>query len=636
MAFRGLMLAAAMASAGGVGAAEVAAPSGERLAALATLVEREEGVRAVKRLQNAMSQYLEEGRWSELGPLLAPDAVGRFPDGEARGRQALLARFMREAHRSGDGLAEGQLNEHLILQPIVTLGPDGRTAKATWHEVAMTGRLGGEAVWSGGIWENDYVQQGGVWRIAALHLYPQYRGGYDDNGLKAPPKWNVAYHFQPAHVGLTIPAAALTSDASAPPPRAADLARRARRLADETEVSNLEHALGYYLDRKLWDDAADLFAGGGRADFGRGAADGRSEIRAALVALYGGPGLRRGELFDHVMTGTVVSIAADGLSASARTTSLGMIGLNGQGAHWELATLEDRYVRQGGVWKLQVLGYHVRMLADYDRGWAREGVRGLRVPISFPNPGAAPAPTARGPADASPGRIEALAKAAVAVDAVENLNSAYGYFIDESDWDGMADMYSADGSKEITGVGVYVGPDRIRKILKLRGPLGGRTANFFTIHQLTQPVIHIGEDGRTARARLRLFQMGGDADGSSGAWIGGVYENTAVLQDGEWKFQVQDLHHLYNASYRGGWARVGEAGAALRPPPASTAPGARPVGGGLRQGLGGAATPGRFSADFPPDRPIRVQRQYAFPDIVEPAFHYRNPVSGRSPAELLP
>jgi hypothetical protein len=36
-----------------------------------------------------------------------------------------------------------------------------------------------------------------------------------------------------------------------------------------------------------------------------------------------------------------------------------------------------------------------------------------------------------------------------------------------------------------------------------------------------------------------------------------------------------------------------------------------------------------------PDRPIRA-RQYAFPEITEPAFHYKNPVSGRMPKDLLP
>jgi hypothetical protein len=39
--------------------------------------------------------------------------------------------------------------------------------------------------------------------------------------------------------------------------------------------------------------------------------------------------------------------------------------------------------------------------------------------------------------------------------------------------------------------------------------------------------------------------------------IGGIYENTAAKEDGEWKFGVQGLHHLFDASYRNGWARIG-------------------------------------------------------------------------------
>jgi hypothetical protein len=228
--------------------------------------------------------------------------------------------------------------------------------------------------------------------------------------------------------------------------------------------------------------------------------------------------------------------------------------------------------------------------------------------------------------------IQQQLDAAVGVDAVENLNSSYGYYIDESAWDAMADTYATTGSKELTGAGVYVGAERIRKVLKLRGPLGGRTANFFTIHQLTQPVIHVAEDGRSAKARLRLFQAGGSADGSSGSWIGGIYENTAVFENGEWKFGAQDLHHSFNASYRNGWARVGPNAGTL----AGRAPSPRDQrGGGITQGLGGASNASRFATEMPPDRPIRA-RQYTFPEIVEPAFHYRNPVSGRSPGELLP
>ncbi len=111
--------------------------------------------------------------------------------------------------------------------------------------------------------------------------------------------------------------------------------------------------------------------------------------------------------------------------------------------------------------------------------------------------------------------------------------------------------------KELTGIGVYVGRERVRRALKERGPNSGRSATTYTIHHLTQPITHVSADGMSAKQRLRLFQDGGAANGSSGSWIGGIYENTAVFEDGEWKLGTQDLHHIFNASYRNGWARVG-------------------------------------------------------------------------------
>ncbi|MEJ0100868.1 MAG: nuclear transport factor 2 family protein [Pseudomonadota bacterium] len=173
----------------------------------------------------------------------------------------------------------------------------------------------------------------------------------------------------------------------------------------------------------------------------------------------------------------------------------------------------------------------------------------------------------------------------------------------------------------------------------------GRSATVYTIHQLTQPVTHVAADGLSAKQRLRLFQDGGAANGSSGSWIGGIYEETAVFEDGEWKLARQDLHHLFNASYRNGWARVGGvtklksqgdrpsaaapvAAAAPRPATAAAPPGRDVPGGGLTQGIGGMTS---FDTKaFPPDRQIRA-RQYAFPDIVDVGFHYANPVSGREP-----
>ncbi len=682
------------------GIAPAAESQEQQLAALEAGVQAAEAVRAVKRLQHSYAHYQEAGLWSDLADLFTADGVGQFPGREVKGKAALLSYYMEEAGRKQPGLAAGQLNTHLVMQPIVTLGADGRTAKGAWHDQAMLGRFGESAFWVGVIYENDYVLDQGKWKIARVGYYPQYAGAYADDGHKAPAKWEIPYHFEGKHVGVSIPDAAVTALAAkvtAVPAatRIANLRQRLTRMHDETEVQNLQHAFGYYLDRKLYDDVTDLFASDGSMELAqRGVYVGPARIRKALEKIYGPTPLQRGELFDHILLGTVVTIAPDGTHAAARTTQLAQLGQTGKGASWEVGLFENRFVKQDGKWKIAAVHYFQRVSTDYDKGWAEDsrpaptadaGLPPDRPPsqkyasfpalqsvgFSFANPVTGrPAGTPQGPVVSIPlvsGQLapakaasvsqEAIAelqrqlRVAIGVDATENLMSSYGYYIDESDWDNMAETYGTSGAKELSGVGVYVGTERIRKALTLRGPKGGRNAATFTIHQVVQPVIHVAEDGMSAHARLRLFQDGGAANGTSGSWIGGIYENTANFENGEWKFGIQDLHHIFNASYRNGWARVGGGagggaapGAAARPAGAApaapaAATGGQPAnprevrGGGLTEGIGGMST-GNWSKDFPADRKIRA-RQYAFPEIVEPAFHYANPVSGRPPKEWV-
>jgi hypothetical protein len=676
-------------------AAQSTAPSRQqRLDRLEAGVRAEEGIRAAKRLQYSYSHYLEAGLWTDLADLFTENATGQFPNGTVTGKDNLRKRFMEQAERTQLGLAEGQLNSHLILQPIITLSADGKTIKGTWHEVAMMGKFGASASWRGGIYENEYALENGVWKISRLRYSQQYTGAYEEFGHRAPPKWDVPYHFEAAHVGLTIPESALNALAAPPSnvsagARLAQLAGRIEKMNDETQVQNLQHSYAYYMDRKLYDDMTDLFTDDGSLEIAqRGVYVGKTRIRRAIETFYGPTPLVNGELFDHINVSTVVTVAADGQSASARTSQLSQLGRNGQYARWEEGVYENEFIKQNGVWKIKALHYYPRMSADYDKGWAKDAIPAATAsaefapdrkpteayesypkthyvgfhyanpvtgrPVQYPSgPVTKTALVKQGAGasrtisdaniDATLAEMERKLDAAIGVDAVENLNSSYGYYLDESAWDQMADTFAITrGSKEITGAGVYVGRERIREVLNLRGPRGGRSATFFTIHQLTQPVIHISDDGQSDKARLRLFQCGGNADGSSGSWIGGIYENTAFKENGEWKFGAQDLHHTFNASYRNGCARFGAAGrgVARGNPPAATppaAPAARGAtrGGGIQQGIGGAAAPNRITSQMAPDRPIR-SRQYVFPEIDEPAFHYRNPVTGRMPKQLLP
>ncbi len=131
-----------------------------------------------------------------------------------------------------------------------------------------------------------------------------------------------------------------------------------------------------------------------------------------------------------------------------------------------------------------------------------------------------------------------------------------------------------------------------------------------TLHQKIQPVITVAPDGRSAKVRERLFQMNSSPT-APGSYIGGIYEDECVLEDGVWKISGMDLDYVWINDYAGGWAHVTAENNSRYAPPAS------------------------FLKELPPDRPLRGVTFAPFPQIAPIAFHYRNPVSGRVPAVLL-
>ena len=52
------------------------------------------------------------------------------------------------------------------MQPVVTLAPDGQSGRARWHIMAMLGGYERSASWSGGVYENQYVRENGVWKFS--------------------------------------------------------------------------------------------------------------------------------------------------------------------------------------------------------------------------------------------------------------------------------------------------------------------------------------------------------------------------------------------------------------------------------------------------------------------------------------
>jgi hypothetical protein len=546
------------------------------------------------------------------------------------GKEAIRKLFLQEVGKGVAGLREGMFYPHIMLQPVVTLAPDGKSAKGRWHVLAMLGNYQEAAVWAGGVYENEYVLENGVWKIRDLHYYSQYSGRYEQAGWTAD-KEIIPIHYNPALAGsptskVVIPPAETQTSAGLHSlgRRLSGLLHRARILNDENEVANLQRIYGYYVDRKMWDDVADLFVPDATMELGlQGIYVGQASIRRALNQ-FGPPHLREGELNDRLQLQIVVHVAPDGLTAKTRVVELGMTGLNGVGGQWREGIFENEFVKRNDKWQFKALHYYPRLITDYDKGWAKDAQHAPGpnkefppdrppteryeiypkfhlIPFHYSNPAkitvaARPASVAAHSArtlkqiGAETAEAERLLRRALAYDSSENIASAYGYYLDDFRWDETADLFTRDARRDLSFIGVETGRENIRQSLKSRYP-GKKTADFVLLHQLIQPVIHVAPDGQSASMRVRLFQLAGGS-GGNGSWIAGVYECGTGLEDGVWKFREMKLEYTWTADYRRGWANIDEKAKAI------------------------VASP--------------------FPKIADLPFHYTNPVTGRKPPVLLP
>ena len=430
----------------------------------------------------------------------------------------------------------------------------------------------------------------------------------------------------------------------------ADLSRRATRLEDEQTIENLQRIYGYYFDRAAWDQVADLFAPDATLEIGlQGVYVGKQHLRRFLETLSP-QGLSAGVLNDHIQLQTLVDIAPDGKTAYCRSRELAMTGVYGRSGAWSEGVYENTYVKDHGAWKFKSLHFYPTFSTDYDLGWAKSALpaagpsttappdrppsesydiypKAFVPPYHYRNPvtGEAPhypaverggpdsrhaaaalMPVRRLPSAAPVNDPEqALAAAERTLDRVEsyeeleNLESAYGYYLDKNLWNDLADLFAKDGSMELAQRGVYEGQDHVRAFLLTvfgrgkEGPVAGRLGN----HLQLQPVIDVSPDGRTAKIRSRMLQqmsLGGRAS------LGGaVYENEAVKEDGIWRFKTDHAYNTFSAGYTGGWAKNAS-----------------------------RAMPGP-SKDLPPDAPPTASIAM-FPVVYDIPFHYANPVTGRT------
>lgn len=589
-------------------------------------VEDLRSIREIKRLQAQWGYLAMAGDWKGMAALGTDYVEMVVPGGNAEGRDA-VERWLRERMGRGmDGMPAGRLNLRLWISPVITLSAMGDRATGRWHQIAMTGEAGGAAQWTGTTDVIEYHKTRDGWRIAFIRPYLNFSGPYETGWRHdAATLERAPYHYEPAEVGRLLP------DREAGQPRpGGELAKESTLLFELGTAQNRVAAYGFYLDRGLYDDILDLFAPDAQVDVaGQGVYNGKDSIRRFL-GRYGAPGLEEGELNDRPQLMPLVNISDDGRTTLVRVVELGMTGQHGGEGFWS-AAINTFLLRasEPGHWVIQQLHVRPLMRAGYRQGWAHplsaqmpigeslwpDG-QGQPVDTSYPDHPFAMQSLPAGlifPAREPGGEVRVLANAldmAEAFDGAENVSDAYGYYIDQFAWANTAELFSRDGWKELSYIGTFIGKDRVRQSMIQRYGEGGPSAVTQAIHQKTQPYVTVLDGGQRAFVRLRLMQFNSSSTGPA-SWIGGIYENQVVKEDGAWKIAGMDLDYTWLADYTTGWTGSDPAAASRFAP-----------------------SPEQVEA-FRPDAPLRGQVFAPYPKIAPMGFHFANPVSGREPALRL-
>jgi hypothetical protein len=157
-----------------------------QVAKLAKQAQNSQDYIAICNLEDAYGYYVDKAQWDQVADLFTKD--GTLEIG-LRGVYVGQDRVRAYLHKLPD-LKYGSVFNHMQLQPMVTVDSDGKTAKGRWRAFIQVGQLHTRAQWGEATYENEYVNQDGVWKIKKLHAYFTYYVPFDkgwDKGGDPPP-----------------------------------------------------------------------------------------------------------------------------------------------------------------------------------------------------------------------------------------------------------------------------------------------------------------------------------------------------------------------------------------------------------------------------------------------------------------
>ena len=160
----------------------------QRVAALENELAVQRDIEAIRALQYTYGYYMDQQLYSQVVALWSRDPVSVEIGGGGvlQGREGVL-------HRYNEGVDIGPvfgfLREHLQLQGVIHVSPDRTSAKGRFRAIALVSMKPNDPEGQGiqlGLYENEYVQEDGVWKISKLDYKQIFTAPYLEGWSASP------------------------------------------------------------------------------------------------------------------------------------------------------------------------------------------------------------------------------------------------------------------------------------------------------------------------------------------------------------------------------------------------------------------------------------------------------------------
>lgn len=168
------------------------------LKSIETRLQEIEDIIAIDRLEKIYGYYLDNGQMQKVVDCFSDKAesIEIGDRGVFKGKEGIRKFFfgyLGRASNSQDAqeLPPGKMAFHMQHQGIITVDPDGKTAKGRWYLVMIQARpLKPEgptrSILGHGVYENEFVKEDGVWKFSKMFMSLHYRSPIAEGWAEMP------------------------------------------------------------------------------------------------------------------------------------------------------------------------------------------------------------------------------------------------------------------------------------------------------------------------------------------------------------------------------------------------------------------------------------------------------------------